>query len=150
VIHLRSFRKHDLPRLYELDQSCFAADTAYSMADLRHFLSTPRSVAWVAEGEGGVVGFLILERVRIDGIMIGHLITIDVDGAARRLGVGSLLLGAAETHLRGEGISRLTLEVSEENPAALAFYRRFGFTATGHIPNYYAGRTTALVMEKEL
>jgi len=150
VIHLRNFRKHDLPRLYELDQSCFAPETAYSMADLRHFLATPRSVAWVAEGEEGLAGFLILERTRIDGVVSGHLITIDVDVAARRLGVGGLLLGAAEAYLRAEGIARLTLEVSEENAGAMAFYSRFRFAAIGRIPNYYAGGVTALVMEKAL
>lgn len=151
MILLRSFRKHDLPRLFELDQSCFPPDIAYSMADLRYFLSTPRSLSWIAESEDGLVaGFLIVERVRREGAMTGHIITIDVEQGARRQGVGGRLLGAAEARLREEGISRLTLEVAEDNASALAFYHRFGFTPIGHIPDYYAGRLAAQVMEKAL
>lgn len=120
------------------------------MADLRYFLSTPRSLSWIAEGDGVVVGFLIVERARRGSAMTGHIITIDVERSARRRGVGSLLLAAAEARLREEGISKLTLEVAVDNATALAFYDRFGFTAVGHIPNYYAGRVAARVMEKAL
>jgi [ribosomal protein S18]-alanine N-acetyltransferase len=156
VIRLRSFRKHDLPRLYELDQACFAQGIAYSMADLRYFLANPRSLALVAEdalqdGAGErLAGFIIVERLRRRGEMAGHIITIDVERGMRRQGVGSLLLVGAEARLKEEGIARLGLEVAEDNSGAQAFYRRFGFTAVGHIPNYYAGGLTALVMEKPL
>lgn len=156
MIRLRSFRKHDLPGLYELDRACFAPEIAYSMADLRYFLASPRSLALVAEhaqedgADGRLAGFIIAERVRRRGEMTGHIITIDVEGGMRRQGIGSLLLEEAEAWMKEEGIARLSLEVAEGNSGARAFYRRFGFTAVGHIPNYYAGSLTALVMEKAL
>jgi ribosomal protein S18 acetylase RimI-like enzyme len=95
-----------------------------------------------------LAGFIIIERARRDGKQIGRIITIDVAECTRRLGVGSLLVEAAEEQLRKEGVNVLTLEVAEDNKGARAFYRRLGFSTTGRIPKYYAGRWDALVMEK--
>lgn len=151
MIRLRGFRKQDLPRLYELDQACFASGIAYSTADLRYFLANPRSFCFLAEDDADhLAGFILVERLRRSGVMTGHVITIDVDPGMRRQGVGSVLLKAAEARLREEGIAQFLLEVAVDNSAAQAFYRRFGFTAIGYIPNYYAGKLAAQVMQKDL
>ena len=151
AMRLRGFRKADLPRLHELDQRCFARDIAYSTADLKYFLTSPRCTCWVAEAPGGILaGFIIIERVRRDGSMRGHIVTIDVESDKRRQGLGRLLLGAAEERLKREGAVLITLEVAEDNVQAQAFYRRVGFNQTGRIPKYYAGRLDAQVMEKPI
>lgn len=151
MIRLRGYRKQDLPRLYELDQACFASDIAYSTADLRYFLTNPRSFFFLAEDDADhLAGFILVERLRRGGVTTGHVITIDVDPGMRRQRVGSLLLEAAEARLREEGIAQLLLEVAVDNAAAQAFYCRYGFTAIGHIQNYYAGRLAAQVMQKVL
>jgi [ribosomal protein S18]-alanine N-acetyltransferase len=150
-IRLRGFRKHDLVQLYELDQLCFPADIAYSMSDLRYFLNNARCFSLVAEGpKATVAGFTIVERVRRRGKMTGHIVTIDVGPWMRRKGLGRLLLGAAEEQLKREGAALLTLEVAEDNLGAQAFYHQSGFTDTGRIPDYYAGRLDAQVMEKSI
>ncbi len=80
----------------------------------------------------------------------GHVITIDVDPSARRAGVGSLLLQAAEDRLRSEGARAVGLETAVDNIAALAFYKRHGYNVVRTWPRYYSNGVDALVMRKEL
>ena len=80
----------------------------------------------------------------------GHVITIDVDHGARRSGVGSLLLRAAEDRLRAEGSRAVGLETAVDNLAALAFYKRHGYNVIRTWPRYYSNGVDALVMRKEL
>jgi ribosomal-protein-alanine N-acetyltransferase len=105
----------------------------------------------VAEAPGErLAGFTIIERVRRGGRMTGHIVTIDVALEMRRQGVGRILLEAAEEQLKREGAVLLTLEVAEDNAAARSFYHQLGFADTGRIPDYYAGRLDAQVMEKSI
>jgi len=80
----------------------------------------------------------------------GHIITIDVIAAARRSGVGSSLLRAAEERLQAEGSRAVGLETAVDNLAALSFYKRHGYSVVRTWPRYYANGIDALVMRKEL
>ena len=80
----------------------------------------------------------------------GHIITIDVVGAERRSGVGSLLLRAAEERLQAAGSRAVGLETAVDNRAALSFYKRHGYTVVRTWPRYYSNGVDALVMRKEL
>jgi len=64
----------------------------------------------------------------------------------RRRGVARLLLEAVEKKARELGCCKLTLEVQENNHAALALYRGFGFVNGQYEPE--AG--TVLFREKKL
>lgn len=150
VISIRSFRPPDLARLYKLDQACFPPGIAYSEFDLRRFIASPRSSCWIAEEDGWLAGFTLIERLLQNRHRTGHVITIDVDAQMRRRGVGRLLLDFAAGELRGEGVSAMVLEVAENNDGARAFYERMEFRQMGKIPRYYPGGVTALVMGKEL
>jgi [ribosomal protein S18]-alanine N-acetyltransferase len=148
---LRPAVHEDYPALYRLDQACFAPGIAWSKAELRYFLKYPGNLSIVAENEAGrIVGFAIAGRQRRQGALLGRLITIDVDAALRRRGVGHRLLEEIETQLRGLGATAVLLEVAVDNTAAQEFYVRHGFARTGRIPGYYLGRIDALAMEKQL
>ncbi len=149
AIKLRAVRNEDFAALHALDQACFAPGIAWSKAELLYFLKYPGNVAILAEDAGVPVGFAIAGTQRRQGKLLGRLITIDVDAARRRRGVGEALLKAAEERLREAGATTVLLEVAVDNSAAQAFYERHGFTRTGRIPGYYLGRIDALVMEKE-
>lgn len=49
---------------------------------------------------------------------------------ARGSGLGRALMAAAVAHARGRGARRMELDVNEANPAALALYGSFGFSAS--------------------
>jgi ribosomal-protein-alanine N-acetyltransferase len=151
VIQLRTFEARDLPALHQLDQACFAQGIAYSKAELQYFLNHPSCSCWVAEQPNNkLVGFVVIERAGLHGRRAGHIVTLDVDPAARRHGLGTLLMQTAEEQMKQEGASWMSLEVAENNPAARHFYRNLGFITRGKIPKYYGGTIDAEVMEKAI
>ena len=148
---LRAVVPEDFAGLYALDQSCFEPGIAWSKAELLYFLKYPGNIGVLAEDEAGqLAGFAIAGKQRRQGAVFGRLITIDVDAAWRRHGVGHRLLEETERQLRAAGANAILLEVSVENATAQRFYQHHGFVRTGRIPGYYLGRIDALVMEKSL
>jgi ribosomal-protein-alanine N-acetyltransferase len=65
-----------------------------------------------------------------------ELLLIAVSPAARRRGVGRLLLDALVISAKERGISRIFLEMREGNPAE-SLYRSVGFEPVGRRPGYY-------------
>ena len=148
---IRPFQGRDLVRLYQLDQTCFPQGVAYSRAELQYFLTHPRCSCWIAEQpDSKLAGFVILERATRNGRPAGHIITLDVDPADRRHGLGTLLMQTAEDQMKQEGAAVISLEVAENNAAARQFYRGLGFVNRGKIAKYYGGSIDAEVMVKAI
>lgn len=111
--------------------------------------------AWSAqeiETLGQPPGFIVS---RDGGFAIGRavageaeLLTLAVDPAVRRRGLGRALLADFEA---GCGAARLFLEVAADNAAAIALYRSAGWGEIGRRPGYYArgqGAVDAVLMSK--
>ena len=95
--------------------------------------------------QGEAQGFIVVQTGRT-----GHVITIDVSPKARRSGVGSLLINAAEERLRASGAHAVGLETAVDNVAALSFYKRHGYSVVRTWPRYYSNGVDALVLKKQL
>jgi ribosomal protein S18 acetylase RimI-like enzyme len=148
---LRPVVQLDFPKLFALDQACFAPGIAWSKAELHYFLKYPGNISVLAEDEAGhIAGFAIAGKQHRSGAVVGRLITIDVDPGLRGHGVGHMLIEETERQLRVVGATAVLLEVAADNATAQSFYARHGFLRTGRIPGYYLGRIDALVMEKQL
>jgi len=93
-----------------------------------------------------ILGFIVVEKPR----QTGHVITIDVIEEARRLGVGSALLTAAERRLRENGAVAVELETAVNNEAAIHFYKQKGYFVERTVRGYYSNQLDALVMGKAL
>jgi ribosomal protein S18 acetylase RimI-like enzyme len=144
---IRKFQKKDFETLWQLDQACFDEQMAYSQAELAFYMQRPGAFTLVAEGEqDAILGFIVAEAQRRSG----HIITIDVVAEARRLGVGSALLAAAEAQLREAGAAAVALETAVNNEAAIRFYKEKAYFVEKTVPGYYSGQLDALVMVKEL
>jgi [ribosomal protein S18]-alanine N-acetyltransferase len=154
---IREFRRADFFQLWEIDQKCFAAGVSYSQPELLFYMRRPRAFTLVAErdvsGNGTVqstemetVGFIVAEAARVTG----HIITIDVLEEARRSGLGSRLMAAAEERLRAQGCSAVSLETAVDNAAALAFYKKHHYFLVKTIPRYYSTGVDAFVLKKDL
>lgn len=75
------------------------------------------------------LGFISLKVVEnIERGERGHVADLAVTEDARRVGVGTALMEAAEAWARDRGFDRLSLDVWSTNDAALAFYRHLGYT----------------------
>jgi ribosomal protein S18 acetylase RimI-like enzyme len=165
---IRQFRKADLDTLWEIDQACFDPQLAYSRPELAFYIRRPGSFTLVAEatddqaddqsgGNGGslaeapespakILGFIVAENRRGNG----HIITIDVIAEARRSGLGSSLLRAAEEKLVQAGTGAVVLETPVNNLTAIRFYKRAGYFVEKTVAGYYSGLLDALVMTKDL
>jgi ribosomal-protein-alanine N-acetyltransferase len=146
---IRDFQPEDFQTLWRMDQECFAPGIAYSKQELKAYIQDRRAFTLVAEEEPGKAGKAAGFIVAHSG-PTGHVVTIDVIGAARRSGVGSLLLRAAEERLRSAGSRFVGLETAVDNLAALSFYKRHGYSVVRTWPRYYSNGVDALVLKKEL
>jgi ribosomal-protein-alanine N-acetyltransferase len=167
---IREFQPADFDTLWRIDQDCFPPGISYSRAELRFYMrrgsftlvavGMPQSVAINPDSakamkntpaseftNGAVAGFVV---AAIGNRGSGHIITIDVLNAARRSGVGSLLLMAAEDRLRAAGCGSVELETAVDNLSALSFYKRHGYSVIKTFPRYYSNGVDALVLEKRL
>jgi ribosomal-protein-alanine N-acetyltransferase len=149
-IVLRPWDVKDVPDLLRLDARCFPPLISYTRAELQYFVRHPRSTTTVAELDGQIAGFCVVDWKLEAGRKVGHFITIDVAPELRRNGLGRRLMQTGEANLMAMGCVAITLEVAANNTGAQAFYGRLGYRQTGWIPGYYADGTNALVMRKSL
>jgi len=144
---IREYRPDDFAILWKIDQVCFAQGISYTRRELAFYIAQKRGFTLIAELEGRIVGFVVVDRDRQGQ---GHVITIDVLPEARRSGLGSCLMAAAEERLRTLGCAVVFLETAVDNGAALAFYKRRGYSIVDIIPRYYLNSIDALVLAKDL
>ena len=161
---IRQSRREDFDTLWRIDKECFPPGISYSRLELAVYMRRPRSFTLLAEAAAtnskksaangsqvadspvGIVGFIVAAANRRGG----HIITIDVLPTARRFGVGSTLLSAAEKHLRAAPCYAVELETAVDNLGALAFYKRHSYDLVKTIPGYYSNGVDALVLRKVL
>lgn len=65
-------------------------------------------------------------------------------------GIGSALLGYFIDRAGKENISKIVLEVSEKNTAALALYKKFSFNTVNVRKKFYNNKDDAFLMIKDL
>jgi ribosomal-protein-alanine N-acetyltransferase len=153
---VRPFQKSDFEELWRIDQTCFDPQLAYSRLELEVYMRRQGSFTLVAQANGaagsnhgsetGILGFVVAEARR----KTGHIVTIDVVPDARREGIGSALLDAAEDRLRQGGAGGVALETPVNNLAAIRFYKKKGYFVEKTVPGYYSNQLDALVMRKDL
>lgn len=146
----------DLPGMADIHAKSFPQ--AWSEDDIASMLAASGASAWVARiaggGAGRPLGFVIARTAADEA----EIITVASDPAHRRAGVGRALMEHAIRELQRERVTRLLLEVSERNLAAIALYRSLGFVRIGERKGYYASHAgpggaqppAALVMARDL
>ncbi|MBI2678736.1 MAG: GNAT family N-acetyltransferase [Candidatus Koribacter versatilis] len=146
-LRLRDYSPSDFNALFELDQQCFVEGIAYSRAELRRYIDRKGAFVIVAEGAAGkIAGFLVGLHHRD----YGWIVTIDVRDSARRTGLGTQLMAAAEKRFRGLKAGAVILEVAVNNIPAVNFYKRLGYSVIRTIPRYYLDSLDAFQMAKLL
>jgi [ribosomal protein S18]-alanine N-acetyltransferase len=143
---IRDFHPTDFETLWRIDQTCFPPGISYSQTELKVYMRRRGSFTLVAAEAEKMAGFIVAEANR----GTGHIITIDVIAAARRSGVGSLLLSKAEERLREKQCRSVELETAVDYISALQFYKRRGYSVIKTLPRYYSNGVDALVLEKNL
>ena len=158
ALKIREFQRSDFRTLWEIDQKCFPPGISYSELELLTYMRRLRSFTLVGEqgtslddrsdsSGSKAVGFIVAESGPRQN---GHIITIDVLEEARRSGLGSMLLKAAEQRLGESGCRAVFLETAVNNTGALAFYKRHGYFLIKTVPGYYSTGVDAFVLRKDL
>ena len=145
-VSLRPYTSEDFESLFEIDQACYAADVAYSRAELRAYLRFPNADCLMAVMRVKPVGFCLTAHRE----KRGHIITIDVLEAYRRHKIGSRLLDAVESRLAESGVNEVILETATENHSAIAFWEKHGYRTRGIWKGYYPGGRDAYAMIKSI
>jgi ribosomal protein S18 acetylase RimI-like enzyme len=134
----------DLPAVRRLERAAFERD-AYSWLELLALLTFPSVVNLKAvDAANRLVGYVAGDPRPSQGF--AWIVTIAVDAAHRRRGLGRRLLEACEDALPMRLI-RLTVRAS--NAAAIALYRQCGYQEQSVWRGYYRDGRDGVVMEKE-
>lgn len=105
-------------------------------------LALPGAFGWIAP-DGG----MILARVAADE---AEVLTLAVDPARQRHGLGRVLLEQAMVTARERGAATAFLEVASSNAPARALYAAACFSMVGCRSDYYPGGGDALVLRRRL
>lgn len=106
--------------------------SALSLEEWRNRLSEPVLIAFQDNEPVGIMGLL-----RQRSSKMAHramIIMVYIRKSLRGTGLAGRLLDVVSDHARHIGIRQLELFVSAENPAAIRFYQREGFSEVGRIP----------------
>ncbi len=123
-----------LEALLLLDQRCYGGH--WGAQGYRDELERDNSVVLGCFDSGSVtlLGFGILWRVLTEA----HIISLAVDPAHQRRGVGMRILQHLLREARQQECEWATLEVREHNQAAIQLYEKAGFQQLGQRKQYYS------------
>jgi ribosomal protein S18 acetylase RimI-like enzyme len=132
----------------------YSTDPVFSTAAM---LNGPAASAIVAEHDGARAGFVIVSVLRwprpfgpLQRPTLAHVDAIAVRPEAQGLGIGRLLLEAAEETARSEDALSLTLLTAETNVRARELFTSAGFQPVVRLPNSYRGGQRGISMMKLL
>ncbi len=146
-IRVRPAQPGDLDGLLALEGRAFTTDRM-SRRSLRGFLNSPRALMIVADLDRELIGHaLVLFR---SNSAVARLYSLAVAPEHCRLGIGQVLIGAAEKVALKCQRTCLRLEVHQKNLAAIALYHKAGYRMFGRYLRYYEDRGNALRFEKRL
>jgi ribosomal-protein-alanine N-acetyltransferase len=131
TLRLRPLEQRDVESVLAIQSACTEI-AQWTMWDYSRVARGEMS-GWVAEESDEVAGFLVARRVVTDI----EILNLAVRPESRRHGTGTLLLRGALDWGRSLHTEKAMLEVRASNLAALKFYERFGFQASGRRPGYY-------------
>jgi [ribosomal protein S18]-alanine N-acetyltransferase len=149
-MHYRLFEPADFPDLYAIEEVCFQPPYRFTRRYMRQLIASPSSATWIAEQDGNMRGFAVVEWARQTSVVVAYIATIEVLPEFRKLGVGAELLRRLEGSANAERAIAIWLHVDFENSSAIRLYERLGYTSRGRAENFYARNRAAAIFVKNL
>jgi ribosomal protein S18 acetylase RimI-like enzyme len=146
----RPYADGDFGPLYAIEETCFQPPLRFSRAYMRQLVNARNAATWIAEEDGHLAGFAIVDWTQEIGGVVAYIQTIEVAPGQRGRGVGGELLRQAEGSARAAKAALIWLHVDAENRAAISLYEANGYHCERRQANYYGRGRSALVYAKAL
>lgn len=146
----RPYHPDDFTPLYALEEQCFEPADRFSRRYMRSLVTRANSATWIAEEQGTIKGFAIVEWRERRNEIAAYIQTLEVDPNFRRHGAGRELLARIEASARSAGAALIRLHVEAANAAAIRLYESQGYRCEGRRENYYPEGRAALLYVKPL
>ncbi len=102
-------------------------------ADFKSFLENPFIFGLKVEEHHEMVGYVLWREILDEA----EILTIAIDPAYQRQGKAALLLDSVSVLLSKKNVSRIFLEVAEDNIFAQILYTKHGYVCIDKRPKYY-------------
>lgn len=145
----RPYKPEDYDQLYALEELCFESPQRFSRRYMRQLISRTNAATWIAEEDGRLTGFAIVEWAKRKSGVTAYIQTIEVAPEARSRGVGRELLSRIERSARGAGAVLIWLHVEAANAGAIRLYESHGYRCENREENYYPKGRAALIYGKQ-
>lgn len=128
---IRAFTEADRGAVLSLWEEAFSDDPPHNVSNemIDRKLAVQPELFLVATMDGVVVGTVM---AGFDGVR-GWLHRLAVRSAARRLGIGTLLVRTAEAALGAMGCPKVNLQVRVSNRSVVAFYQSIGYSVEDNL-----------------
>jgi ribosomal protein S18 acetylase RimI-like enzyme len=146
----RLFQPSDFPELYAIEELCFQPPFRFNRAFMRKLTSSSRHTTWIAEDNGQLAGFAIVDLKASTAPPAAYIQTIEVRPAMRKQGVGNELLSRVESSAREASAHFIWLHVDTENKSAIRLYEAHGYSRQGREDHFYARHRDAFIYRKVL
>lgn len=146
----RRYASGDFASLYAIEQVCFHPPHRFSRGYMRQLIGQADSATWIAENDGRMCGFGLVEWTRKREGTLAYVQTLEVLPESRAQGLGAELLRLLEHSARDAEAETISLHVSVENAVAIRLYERHGYCMSRREENYYGRDKPAHVYVKRL
>jgi ribosomal protein S18 acetylase RimI-like enzyme len=130
-LEITAFRESDRAAVIDIWESAFPNDPAHNRSDdmIDRKLRVQPDLFLVARDGDRVLGAVM---AGYDGVR-GWIHRLAVSESARRRGVGTLLMQAAEAGLARLGCPKVNLQIRSANASVIAFYRSVGYEVDDNV-----------------
>jgi ribosomal-protein-alanine N-acetyltransferase len=146
----RPYQPDDFAQLYAVEEICFEPPFRFSRSYMHKVVTSPDAATWMAEEDGTIAGFAVVEWTVESNETTAYIQTIEVLPEYRRLGTAGELMRRLEDSAIKAGARLIWLHVDAENSAALHLYEAHGYTRQGREENFYPRGRAALIYVKQL
>ena len=140
---IRAANKNDISSVAAMESAFI--ECAWTERQLSEAFASDTYSFFIDEENGAVGAYGFIQWIADEG----DVCNIAVDPAFRHTGKATGILKVMEEKAKERNVTRLFLEVSELNSAAIALYLKNGFSELYRRANYY-GKNAAIVMEKTI
>ena len=144
----RLYTAEDFAQLYAIEEVCFQPPFRFGRGYMRRLVNRSDAATWIAEEDGRMAGFGIVEWTRERGGMVGYTQTLEVAPERRGLGIGGELLRRMEGSAREAGVRAIGLHVDATNGDAIRLYEAHGYICEGRSEDYYTKGRAGLMFSK--